>query len=122
MAPSATAAAQERPGTRARDERDGDGRQGDGDKDEAGDGRPIVLEVAERGVIGGIEQHRCDEEREGEIGIEHELRRARQEGQHGAAHGEERGIRRTHAPGRTGEEHRREQENDDPLEHCHRGA
>ena len=53
---------------RPRDQRNSCGRQGEGEDDQAEDGRAIVAEVAERGVVGGVQQHGRDEQGEGQLG------------------------------------------------------
>ena len=78
MAPSAIAA---RPGhvgdQRAGDDGDRDGREADREHDQAGERRPVVLEISRRGVVGRIEEHGREEERQRELGRHGERRRAR---------------------------------------------
>ena len=65
--------------------------------DQAGDRQPVVAQVARRGVVGGVEQDRRDEEGERQLGRDGELRRARHEGEQRAAQREEHGVGRADA-------------------------
>ena len=49
--------------------------------------RPMVLQVPRRRVVGGVEQHRGDEQGQGEIRRYGQHGRPRHEGQDGAAEG-----------------------------------
>ena len=78
---------------RADDDGDGDGREADGEDHQAGDWRPVVLEVSGRCVVGRIEQDGCNEERQREFGRYGERRRARKKREERAAERQEYGIR-----------------------------
>ena len=69
MAPSAMAGAHGIAGTSAR-ATDGDrgGGEADRDDDQARDRRPVVLEIAQRRVVRGVEQDRRDEQRQRQLG------------------------------------------------------
>lgn len=44
--------------------------QADGGDDQGGDRNPIVAEIAQRGVEGGIEQDRCDKKSQCQVGLQ----------------------------------------------------
>ncbi len=89
---------------------------------EPGQHLPIVLEVARRCVIGGVEQHRRDEQRQRQVGLERKRRAARHEGKRHAAERQERRIRRADAPRQRREQDGAEQQRDDPFEDEHGGV
>ena len=109
MAPSAIAAAQGIAGTSAcathataavvRPTRDHDERQ---------QRRPVVPEIARRRVVGRVQQHRRDEQRERELGLQHERRErlARTPGRRRRAPGTRDTARRLGAPRPPGERRR----------------
>ena len=93
MAPSAIAGAHGMRGhQRAGDDGDGDGRESDGEDDQTGDRRPVVPEISQRGVVGRVEQHRRDEQRQRELGQHGERRRAGNEREERAAERQEHRI------------------------------
>ena len=59
---------------RANNERDGRRCEDNADNDEAGDGSPVVSEVAGRGVVRSVQQDGRDEERESELWLNGERR------------------------------------------------
>ena len=86
---------------------DGDsaGRKSDGEHDEAGDRRPVVPEVSERCVVGGIEQHGSDEERQRKLGRDRERGCARKEREQRTAERQKYRIRCPDAARRGGQDH-----------------
>ena len=94
-------------------------RQPDADDDQAGDRAPVFPQVAGRGVVGGVEQHRRDEERKGEVRLDGEDRSPGDERQDRPAEGKERRVGRSDATRESGQENRREQERDQNLECMH---
>ena len=113
-----------RPGHRRHDRPCDDGHRGRRQRDahdrETRDGHPVVLEVPGRGVVRGIQKHRGDEDRERHFGIDRERRRARDEGEHGAAEREKRRIRRAHTARDRGEDDGHEQDGEERFEAGHR--
>ena len=85
----------------------------------AGDRAPVVSQIPQRRVVGGVQQHRRDEQRQREVGIDREHRHAGDERQHGATGGEEGGVRRADAPCQRSEQDGREQQRDENLEFMH---
>ena len=106
---------------RADHPRDGDRRQADADDDEARHRRPVVPQIARRGVVGRVQQDRRDEERQRQLRLEHELGRARHEREDRAAEREKRGIRRADPAGDGRQEDRHEQQAEERLEADHAG-
>ena len=84
--------------------RDGDGGEADGNDDQTSDRRPVVSEVPRRRVVGSVEQHRCDKERQRELGQDGERGRAGNKREDRAAQRQEHGIRRADAT-RQGSQH-----------------
>ena len=120
MAPSAIAGAHGIVGhQRAGDDGDGDGREADREDDQAGDRRPVVPEVPRRRVVGRVEQHRRDEERQRELGQHGERRRARNEREQRAAERQEHRIGRADAARHGRQDHGREDQTDEDFELSH---
>ena len=63
----------------ARDNGDGNGCGDDGAEHKAGNRDPVALQIADRHVEAGVDQHRRKKKREREIGLEFDARRARHE-------------------------------------------
>ena len=85
-----------------RDDRDDDDRERDRAERQARDRAPVRAQVARRGVERGVEQHGRDEQRERELGIEHQRRHAGDQRQRGAGERHQRRdrARRSAAPAR----------------------
>ena len=98
---------------------DGERGQADADDDQPRDRPPVVSQIPQRRVVGGVQQHRRDEQRQREVGIDREHRHAGDERQHGATGGEEGGVRRADAPCQRSEQDGREQQRDENLEFMH---
>ena len=96
-------------------ERHRGGGQADRDKHQGGDRQPIVAKVAQRGVEGGIEQHRRYEQRQREVRLQRPGRPERHEGQQHAAKCKECRIGHLGAAGRGRQQHRAEQQGNDPF-------
>src|SRR5713226_7432145 len=78
--------------------------------------RPVVAEVAQRGVEGGIQQHRRDEQRQRQIGLQRPGRAGWYEGQQQAADGEKGRVGHLDPPGQRRQQHRAQQQGDQPFE------
>ena len=87
--------------------------------DEAGDRRPVVPEISRRRVVGGVEQHGRDEQRERELGRNGKGRRAWKKGEERTADRQEDGIGRADAPRRRGQDQGREDEAHESFEFTH---
>ena len=105
------------PPGRHRDRRHGERH---GDERQARDRTPILPQVPGRGVERRVEQHRRHEQCERELGVEHDRRHARHQGECRAGQREERGVGRADAPRARGERGADQQEDDDGLEDAHR--
>ncbi len=103
----------------ARDDGDDGDRERDGAEGEARDRAPVRAQVARRGVERGVDQHGRDEQRERELGIEHERRHAGDERERGAGERHQRRVRRADPPGQGGERRAAQQQRDDDLEYLH---
>ena len=101
---------------------DDDDRERDGTEGEARDRAPVRAQVARRGVEGGVDQHRRDEQRERQLGIEHEGRHAGEERQRGAGEGHQRRVGRADPPRQRGQRRADQQQRDDDLEYFHRAS
>ncbi len=100
-----------------------DGDDGDGERHraegEAGDGPPVGAQVARRGVEGGVDQHRRDEQRQRQLGIEHQRGQAGDERERGAGERHQRRIGRAELPRHRRQRRTAEQQRDDDLEDFH---
>ena len=105
----------------ARDDGDGGRREAHRDDDEAGDRRPVVAEVARRGVVGRVEQDRRDEQRQRQLGSDGEraARPARTRGSR--RRGRERPDRAPDSTRGGGEQDGRDEEDEDLFEVGHVG-
>ena len=94
-------------------------RHDDRDDDEAGQSRPVALEIAWRCVVRSVEQHRRDKQCQRKIGLDAKDRDTGDKRQTGAAEGEERWIRRAGASCESGQNDRRQQQADQGFERRH---
>ena len=105
-----------------RDDRDHDDREGDRAEGETRHLAPVRAQVARRGVEGGVDQHGRDEQREGELGIQHEGRRAGDEREGGARERHQGRVGCADAARQRREGRAPQQERHYDLEHLHRAS
>ena len=79
----------------------------------------VLACIAQVAAAVGVEEHRRDEERERQLGVERHLRRSRDEGERAAGDGEQRGVGRLDASGQRGQGRAAEQEGPHELEDRH---
>ena len=80
---------------------------------------PVGAQVARRGVEGGVDQHGRDEQRERELGIEHERRHAGEERERGSGQRHQRRVRCAQPTRHGGEDRAAQEQRDDHLENGH---
>ena len=105
---------------RVADEGDRGGREANREDDQAGHRRPIVPEVSERRIVGCIEQHGRDEERQRKLGRDAEGGRAGKKRQQRAAERQEDRVRRPDAASRGRQGHGRYEQAKELFEFPHR--
>lgn len=103
-----------------RHDRDGHDGEAHRDHDQPGERRPVVAQVAQRRIVGRVEQYWGHEERQREPGVERHARDAGGEGERGPTDSQQRGIGRTDAPGQRRQKNRPEEQHDHPFEEEHR--
>ena len=96
-----------------------DDREHDRTDGEAGHGAPVLTQVPLRSIERRIEQHRRHEERERELGIEHQSRHARKQRQCRPCNRHECRIWQRNAARDRGEDRPAEEQRDHDLEHGH---
>ncbi len=104
---------------RVSDECNRSGRQSDGEHDQAGHRRPVVTKIAQGCVVGGVEKHWRDEQRQHELGRERRRRRVGKEREQRPADGEKYRIRRPYAACRSRECHRCHEQDEKLLQFSH---
>ena len=88
----------------ARHDRHGRDGERHGPERETGDGAPVLPQVARRAVVGGVEQHRRHEQREGQLGIEVHCRRMREQREPRPGEREQGGVGHVHPAGPGGQD------------------
>jgi hypothetical protein len=101
------------------DHSDSNGRQADGEDNEACNGRPVVFEIPRRRVVSGIEQHGGEKERQCEFREDRERGPARQKREERAAKRQEYRIRCADAARQRGQDHGCEHQADESFEFPH---
>ena len=102
-----------------RDHGDRSDRYADDEECQTADGDQVLFQVAWRGVIGGIQQHGRHEQSQGELRVEHDLRRSRNQRECGTGQGEERRVRHTDLVGPECKHCTDQQQRDDQLKNRH---
>ena len=105
---------------RVGDEGDGGGRESDREDDQAGDRRPVVLEISERRVVRRVEQDGRDEKRQRELGRQRERRRAGNKREQRTAERQEHRIRCSDAARPRRQDHGGNEETEKLFEFPHR--
>jgi len=121
IAPSAIATGHGISGTSQRERNRQHGRADRGDH-EPGHRSPVRSQVAQRGVVGRVHQHRRDEERQRELRIERPVRARGDEREQRPAEREQGRIRRADPARQRGKQGCAEQQHDDPFERGHGGV
>ncbi len=98
-----------------RDHGDAGGRHANSDKHQGGDRQPVVPEIAQRGVIGRVEQHRRNEQRQRQFRLQCPGRGARQEGQQHASNSEKGRVGNADPPRHRRQNDRSGQQADNPF-------
>jgi hypothetical protein len=102
-----------------RDDGNRRGGQANGEDDETCEWYPVVFEISRRGVVRGIEQHRRNEEGEGELRRYCKRGRTREESEKGAAERKENWIRCACAAGRGCQDDGCEEQTNETFEFRH---
>ena len=122
-APSAIAAAHGIAGMkRASDDGDSGGRESDREDDQAGDRRPVVLEISERRVVRRVEQNWGNEQRQRELGRKRERRRGWKKRKQRTAERQEHRIRCADAARAARQDHGGDEETEKLFKRSHMTA
>ena len=104
------------------DDGDSGGRESNREDDQAGDGRPVVLEISERCIVRGIEQDWCNEQRQRQLGRKRERRCGRKKREQRTAKRQEHRIRCADAAGNARQDHGGDEETEKLFKRSHMTA